>query len=514
MIRSETLIPLVGGAYQARSLIADIEVCENLFPEVNPQETESPTPVTHYPREGKRLLSAPPQPGPGRGVYTASNGALYAAVGASIYSIDQNWNWTSLGAISNSSNPISMSDNGTNAVVVDGSTKGFQIKLETNVFSEIIDSTGIFTGSINVDFSDTFMAFATPGTNIWYITLSNQIAFNALVLAGKDSNPDPIVTFAFNIRQAWLIGAETTEVWYLAGGIPFPYQSWPNVLIPYGCVAPYSLAQADVDLYWLSRNKQGQTIAVKSKGYGVVAISTRALEAEWSSYPTVADCIASSFQQYGHTFVLFTFPAADKTWVYDLSTTQWHRRTSIDKNGVPHRDLTTFHTSVGDRGGFPPTIIGQDWATGQIYALDPKCYTDNGMPIVFRRSFPHVMKDMKEITHASFVADFETGGTTGTSEAGSAQNSAGDFNSDFNADFAIAQISVSPPTISMRYSSDGGGTWSNYRRKQLVSAGHYRSMMRWRGLGQARDRVYELEWSFNGPSALQGAYLDPVGHSA
>ena len=147
-------------------------------------------------------------------------------------------------------------------------------------------------------------------------------------------------------------------------------------------------------------------------------------------------------------------------------------------------------------------IIGQDWATGQIYALDPKCYTDNGWPIVLRRSFPHVMKDMREITHVSFVADFETGGIPGSSETRGMQNS------------APFLPGAEAPALSMRYSGDGGETWSNARQKKLVSAGHYRSMMRWRGLGMARDRIYELAWSYNGPSALQGAYLEPLAHSA
>ena len=72
------------------------------------------------------------------------------------------------------------------------------------------------------------------------------------------------------------------------------------------------------------------------------------------------------------------------------------------------------------------------------------------------------MADMKEITHVSFVADFATGQATGL----------------------------------------------------LGSSGFYRSMIRWRGLGMARDRIYELMWVYPGPCALQGAYLEPIEHSA
>lgn len=520
MISSQDLIPLTGGAYQARSKIADAEVCENLFPEINPPENSPPVPVTHYPREGERLLTASPAPSPGRGVFALSNGDLYAVVGSNVYYIDPNWAWTLIGAINNLTTPVSMSDNGTTAVIVDGSLNGgWTIVMATKAFAPLVDPTGTFVGATRVDYADGFLAFNDPGTNGWYVSLINQVNFNALAIANKSGKPDPIVTLAFNIRQAWLIGTETTEIWYNAGASPFPYAAWPNILVPFGIAAAYSLAQADVNLFWLSRNAQGQAIAVQTKGYAVEAISTRALEYEWSTYQTVADCIGGTYQQAGHTFILFHFPTADKTWAYDLATKQWHRRVWTDNNGIKHRQRSTFFAAVGPNGGYVKTIIGQDFTNGQIYAIDPRYYTDNGNPIVCRRSFPHVMADMKEITHVSFVADFETGGVLGVPALNNSGVTA-DFSADFSADFADAAVPFivrnlqGAPALGLRYSNDGGNTWSNFRMKGPLNTGNYRQMLRWRGLGMARDRVYELLWSYDGPSALQGAYLEPLGHSA
>ena len=335
---------------------------------------------------------------------------MIAGVGASLYFINTDWTWTLLGSISNLSSPLGVADNGTNALVVDGTSAGYQVGISGGSFAPVTDLTGTFLGSVAASFSDTYIAFSTPGTNSWGVTNPNSISFNAFQVANKDSKPDPIVTLAFNLRIAWLIGAQSTEVWLNAGSTPFPYQEWPNVFIPYGCAAQYSLTQADINLFWISRNDQGQAIAIKTKGLGEVeAISTRALEYEWSTYPTVADVIAGSFQQAGHTFVIFHFPSADKTWAYDLSTQQWHARSYIDQNGKRHREKVSFYASVGPQFGYPTAIVGQDWATGQIYQLSPTTYTDNGQPIVVRRSFPHQMKDMQEITLTSFIADFATG---------------------------------------------------------------------------------------------------------
>jgi hypothetical protein len=512
MIPSQTLIPLNSGAYQSRSKIANYQVCENLFPETNPQDTSPDVAVTHYPREGKRLLSGPPIFGPGRGIFALSNGALYAVVGQTVYFINPDFKWIALGNLLTSlTTPVSISDNGTTAVLVDNSPYGYTLTLSTNASAILIDPTGTFRGSIRVDYADTFFGFSVPGSNEWYVSLSNQAAFNALVVANKDSTPDPIQTFAFNLRQAWLLGTRHSEIWYLAGSTPFPYQEWPNVFVPYGCIAPYSLTQADVDLFWLSANSQGEIIAVKTSGYSVSAISTRALEYEWSTYPTCGDVIAGSFQLAGHTFIVFHFPSADKTWAYDLATTQWHQRTYTDGNGVAHREKTAFYAAIGKDGGYPQTIVGQDWSTGQLYALDTEYYTDNGQPIVCRRSFPHIVKDMHFLTPTSFVADFDTGEAVNTDELPGIPRSP--WSSGFSDGFGPLPY-PNAPTLFMRSSRNGGGTFSNYRPKNLISSGHYRSMMRWRGLGMGRDWVFELMWAINGKTALQGAYVDVIEHAS
>ena len=500
MLKSQSLIPLTGGAYKSRNAIGDYEIAENVFMEITPQENDPPAPTTHFQREGLAPLGAPPSSAAGRGVFTLSNGLLIAVAGPAVYQITTIFGFSLLGNIANNTTPVFIADNGTNAVLVDGSTSGYTFPINSpSSLSVLSDPTNTFVGSTNVDFSDTYLGFNAPGTNGWYVTNPDSLVFNQLQQANKDSKPDPILNFKFNLRQAWLIGSQSTEVWFLAGSTPFPYQSWPNILIPYGIAAVYSLIQADVNLYWISRNKQGQAIAVQTHGNSVEAISTRALEYEWSTYSTVADCIGGTYQIAGHTFIIFHFPTANKSWGYDLSTKQWHRRTYIDTNGTPNRELVSFYASVGSDGGYPKTIVAQDWSTGQIYAVDPQTYTDNGQSIVCRRSFPHQMMDMREITHLAFVADFATGGAQGLSEN----------------NVALANgLSLTSPALCMRYSKDGGNTWSNYRQKALVSSGNYRSMMRYRGLGMARDWVFELMWVYPGPCALNGAYAEPMVHGA
>lgn len=506
---SRHAIPLTSGAYEAHSLIADAQRCVNLFPEINPQETKPAAPVTHYPRPGLRALVAPSTAGRGRGVFALSNGNIIAVVGQNVYYVSPNWVLTLLGQIGNALTPVSIIDNGVTAVIVDNSGFGYTFTIATNTWNgQLNDPTGLFVGATRADYVDTFLTFNKPGTNQWYISLPGTVTFNALNIAAKSSYPDPIQTQIVNLRQVWLLGTQTSEVWYLSGAASFPFEEWPNIFIPYGCIAPYSAARADMNVFWLAQNKDGKRMAVMTEGYGVEAISTRALEAEWNDYPDCSDAIGYSYQQSGHTYYNLHFPGADKSYSYDKSTKQWSQPAWIDNNGTIHRERVAFHAFGQAKYGYQDTNIGQDWATGQLYAIDQNVYTDAGQPIVRIRSFPHFVAGMKEVTHAQFVADIDTGNIPGTGEDTQTLNP---WSSGFSSGFGPL-IQEGPPMICMRYSNTGGATWSNYRPKRFLSAGHYRTLMRWPGLGMARDRVYELAWAINGKVALQGGYIDPLVH--
>lgn len=509
--QQDGFIPLTSGAYSQRALIADAQKCINLIPELNPEETTPAAPVTHYPRPGLTALgNGPPAPAPCRGIFTASNGNLYIAVGANFYYISPNWMFVLLGQIGNGITPVSMADNGTTAIIVDGTPNGYSFNITTNAWGGLYyDPTGTFVGSVRADYVDTFLTFDKPNSNEWYCSLGLQLAFNALSTGAAVSYPDNIITHAVNLRQVWLFKQFTSEIWYLSGAVPFPFEEWPNVFVQYGIAGPYSLVKADSNLFWISRNQQGQVMAVMNQGYGVNVISTRALEFRWSNYPRVDDCVAYTYQLAGHIIIVFHFPSADEAWGYDLSTKQWHQRVWIDNNGVMHRERVAFAAMVSATNGYPNMIVGADWATGQLYAIDQNAFTDNGMPLICIRSFPHVTGELKYMTVPSFVADLSTGTEINTGEINQRLSP---WSKGFSDGFGPL-IENGVPQIACRLSKDGGGTWTNYRRKGFISAGRYRSMMRWRGWGMGRDLVFELSWPAY-KMALQGAYIEPIKHAA
>lgn len=473
------LVPLNSGAYSARSIIANAQRCVNLFPEQNPEATKPPVQTTHYQRPGKKLLAIPPALGSGRGLYRATNGDLYATVDDILYYVSPSYVFSAVGNVGHGTSVISMADNGQDVgnqiVVVNGTVNGWVIDMTSRAFAAISDMTGTFVGANRVDYLQSYFLFNAPGTPYWYISLPNSVTFNALDVAAKASYADSIQTLGVRQREVWLIGTLTTEPWYLSGAADFPFEAIASTFVSYGTVAIYSMQSIDVSLFWLSQDLKGQGIAVKSDGYNAKKISTYALEQEWQQYETLSDVVSSTYQIAGHTFWVLSFPTADKTWVYDLATEQWYQSTWVDNNGVEHRDRVAFYAHAYDK------VIGQDWETGLLYEIDTETFTDNGDAIFFRRGFPHLQNEMKRITHWSLTADMQCGTTQ-------------DVDDD--------------PQLNLRYSDDRGQTWSDPIMQGLGQLGQYYISPQFQRLGMARDRVYELFWTANMKTALQGAYLE------
>jgi hypothetical protein len=474
---------LTSGAYSARSVTANAQRCLNLYPEANPTETNPPVPVTHYPRPGLKLFALPPTLGQGRGLYRATNGDLYTAIDSTLYFVNSAGVYSAIGDLTEKTNPIvSMADNGEDVgnamVVVDGTTNGWTVSLDLRVFAAISDGTGTFVGSTTVNYLSGFFLFNAPGTPYWYTSLLNSVTFNALDLASKNAYADNIAIVGVRQREAWLIGQLSTEPWYLSGASPFAFEAVSTTFVAYGCVAPYSQVTLDSELFWISQDLKGQAIVVQSSGYKAERISTHAIEQILQGYiataGTIADAIGSTYQVGGHTFYTLSFPAADATWQYDIATKQWSQLCWLDNDGNEHRHRCVLYVNAYNH------VLGLDWQTGILYTIDVNTFTDNGLPIKCLRSFPHVLDEMKRITHWALVADMECGTTVDT---------------------------VNTPLLNLRYSDDRGVSFSDYITTSMGNIGEYLTSPQFTRLGMARDRVYELSWSEPIKTALNAAYI-------
>lgn len=497
-------LPLIGGAYSARSEIANAQRSINYFPEINRQD--APSPFTLYQRPGLRPLVSPAVAAPCRGIWQASNGNGYCCIGQTVYSVDGAFALTSLGTlVTAGTTPVYATDNGTTALVVDGSPYGYSIDLATNAFAQVSDPTSTFTGATRVDTIDGFIVWNIPGTKQFGSTLNNELTFDALYVAGKSGYPDPLQGLIVNRREIILLGTATSEIWYDAGNTGFPFAELPGTFIQHGAVSPYSIAFQDIEVFWLEKDLQGKGIVLALKGYDTRRISNHAVEYAIGQMSDISDAIGYTYQQDGHTFYVLTFPTGNQTWVYDASLGDhpdmaWHQRAWTNPADGSYNRVRERCAAVL----YGKNVVG-DHTTGTLYQLDPTYFYDNvsgvDNPITFLRSFPHnfggtnfaaespmqqgqqTSSDNKQILYRNFMADMEVGKVATDSQSIEQQ-------------------------VTLRWSNDRGVTFQTGVLESNGAPGQYQTVPTWRTIGLARDMVFELSHSIPGPAALQGAWVD------
>jgi probable HAF family extracellular repeat protein len=401
-------VPLIGGAYTARTLGVAAQRCVNLYQEPLPQAEGEQALVAHFPTPGLRQLTAVGT-GPIRGLRQATNGAVYVVSGNQVYSVDTSWNATLRGSITaGATTPVSMSDNTLDLVIVDGSPSGWTVNLASNAFAAINDPTGAFAGANRVEYLDTFLIFNKPGTPQFYWSGSLATTFDSLDFANKSSWSDLLQTLIVAKREIWLLGERTTEIWYDSGASDIgqgssQFQQVQSVFVDHGCVAKYSAAQYDNAIFWLTQDRAGRGIVLQGSGYQTKRVSTYAIETEIAGYERLDDAIGMTYQLGGHTFYVLTFPRADKTWCYDVTTGFWHEWVWLDTNGEEHRHRANCMYPINGE-----VIVG-DHQNGNLYALDLDTYTDAGRPIKRLRTWPHMLQDGHRVFYRQFLANFESG---------------------------------------------------------------------------------------------------------
>lgn len=460
-------IPFVGPSYQARSLNADAQRSLNVYLETD--ATSDRAPLALYGRPGL-TLEATVGSGPQRKSIVMGNDA-YVVSGNEVYRVDTAFTATLLGTILTSSGPVSMTHNGTEVLILDG-VGGW---LATYPALAQITDPDFPNGVTQCVCVDGYFLVAGDGTDQIYCNETPRAgaAWSGTDFASAEGAPDNTIALIDNHREVWPMGSRSAEVWNDTGNPDFPFERITNVFIERGIAAPFSLAKLDSTIYWLGRDENGSGVVFKAEGYTPVRISTHAVEKAISGY-VQSDAQAFCFQMEGHSFYVLTFPSSDWTWVYDIATQQWFEWVWRDPSvNTLHRWRPNSYMYFNDQH-----IVG-DWENGKLYSLSPDVYQDNGDPMLCLRTCQTQNAEGKRLFYRSMQVDMETG--TGGLSGG---------------------------TLMLRYSNDGGHTWSGIKEKAVGSSGEYGARARFGPSGSARNRVWELSRTDNFKFAVFGAFAE------
>ena len=319
-----------------------------------------------------------------------------------------------------------------------------------------------------------------------------------------------MVGLVANHREVWVFGTNSTEVWYNAGDADFPLARIQGAYNEVGCVAPNSIAKLDNSIAWLGQDARGRGIVYRANGYSAQRISTHAVEFDIQSYADMTDAVAYSYQQDGHEFYVLNFPLADTTWVYDAATGAWHERRGL-LNGVFTRHRSNCFVN------FLGALIVGDYENGNLYALDLDTFDDNGVAQKWLRrwrALPTGQNDFKRTAQHSLQLICETGvGLEGHAFDEPLLTEEGEMlyveeGVPLMLGYEITE--GADPQVMMRWSDDGGHTWSSEHWRSMGLIGTSQTRVIWRRLGMTnklRDRVYEVSGTAPVKVAIMGAEL-------
>jgi hypothetical protein len=454
----------------------------NLFPEIVPEGGKEPAWLQRAP--GLVLLQTVGT-GPIRGLWTFGNYG-YVISGLELYQIDTNYNATFLGNVSGTG-PVSMADNGQQLFVACNGPS-YIYNANTSVFQQITDPD--FPGAVTVSYLDGYFVFIEPNSQkVWVTAILEGTQIDALDFASAEGSPDGLVSSIVDHREVWLFGTNSVEVWYDAGLTDFPLTRIQGAYNEIGCAAAYSVAKLDNALFWLGSDARGNGVVYRANGYTGQRVSTHAIEWQIQQYSTISDAIAYTYQQDGHAFYVLTFPTANATWVYDVSTQSWHERAAlVDGQFARHRSNCQMN--------FNGKIIVGDYENGKLYAFSSNVYKDGENLNKWLRSWralPTGQNNLKRSTQHMLQLDCESGvGVDGITQG-------------------------TDPQVMLRWSDDGGNTWSNEHWRSMGKIGQTGRRVIWRRLGMTmklRDRVYEISGTDPVKIAIMGAELIAEGTNA
>lgn len=365
---------------------------------------------------------------------------------------------------------------------------GWCYDFENNILAPVVQ------GAASGGFIDSYFVVLDASTSTLKVSESfDGFTWDPTQVYQRSRAGDKWMAMAVTSNNIWLIGSQTGEVWVGTGNADNRFAPYSPVFLETGVIAADTMIRVSGDtMMWVAQDKDGAGYVVKTNGYSPEKVSTTAVDHAIQNYSTINDGAAWSYQQEGHTFYVVSFPAAGRTWVYDLSTREWHRRGYWDPKAMtfaayrPQCHAFAFGPVGGVGAGVGRNLVG-DRQSGIVASMHPAYGTDIDGAVIRRvRQAPHIADRDQELTFDRLQMDMDVG-----------------------EGLAVGQ--GSDPTMMLIYSNNGGKTWGSELWRSAGRQGEYRIQVVWSRLGTAKNRVFRLVVSDPVPWRIVGAWLEMEG---
>lgn len=463
-------LPIVGGSYTDDKTVIDIQTCINLYAEGAQGSQKSPSALLSTP--SITTLYDAQDNSPCRGMAALSNGMVYAVFGNDLYRLNEVFEKIP-DIYVEGTKPIIIAENSRYACFVSDNVV-YTLDMQTEQWQPYGESLLYPADDVTTLAQRFIFNRRDSGQIFWSDVLSTDI--DALSYATAEASPDNVTAIKAHQKQLWVFGETTTEIWYATGDKDLPFAPVQGVVIGAGCLQPQTIAQLGESLIWLVNTDSGDSQIVMSQGYQLQRITNHALEKELRRYNKV-DASAYIYQEAGHSFYVLTFPKANKTWVFDTSTSLWHER-AIFKGGkflahpakhhVMHRGKHIF--SHSDKA----LLMGL--GEGGVDRIG-----DEVLPQVRERTVHATNRTLGVVRHHRLTLLAQQG---------------------------TSSSSLLNPQVMLSWSDNDGVTWSDTRWRGLGKQGQYQYRTFWTRLGASRNRAYRFRLTDAADLTIIGAELE------
>lgn len=410
------------------------------------------------PYAGHELAATISPIGKGRGIFVSTKfNKLIVIVDDGVYTIDQDLNVVKINVIESFVGDVFMDENEKNEIAICDKENIYIFNYVLNTF---VKATLDFVPGY-VCYQDGYFIAPALDSATWRLSsLSSSTTWPDIFTGAFQTKPDiPVATLRFPGRGNLLLvfGSNVTEFWVDIGAQPFPYQKQTSFNIDYGCMNAATIATSDNIVCWLGANEKSGPVIMYTTGGDVTRISNDGIDFRLSQLNFPQNSYGFLFKQDGHLIYQITFYTDNVSYIYDFNTQKFFTVTDNNNNYHIAKRVAFFNTdfyfiSIND---------------GNLYVMGTQFTDYNGQEIPRVRVCKNIrMDDSSRFIVNNHTITLEQGWTT------------------------------SPQAIDLTISIDGGYTFSNAYRTNLMAQGYRANRFVVWVRAQANDYVPQFRfWS-------------------
>ena len=442
-----------------------------------------------YPTPGLELILAGPLElitGGGGRAHFGQDDREFCVIGNKFIEILSTGSPVVRGTVEDDGLPATIDSNGKGGdqLFICSGNNGYIYGLTSNFFGIVLTN----QARMGAQLDGYFLALDVATSTFYFSALLDGISWSTgLDFAQRSGSGDPWVAMKVCRSYIYLLGEQTSEVWYDTGA-SFPFARHPSGQLQVGCAAPFSATVVNGNLMFLGATSSSRGSVQMVSGFTPQRVSSFAFETAIAPYGTIADAQGDTYYQHGHSFYYLSFPDEDKaSWLWNSSNGLWTEQGTWDQDNAS--DFVAW------RPRWTAQIFGE---TRILHAESPRLYRltaespfdsdPNGRdPIQTRRlrRAPAMVNELERIYYPEFEIDLQPA-TANTTAPGD------------------------DPQVMMRQSKDGGRNWTSERWASSGKVGEYGIRVIWWRCGMGRRMVFEVSFSDGVPWRITNAYLPGV----